>query len=245
MNTAMTGLRRDGHISDLALEHLLDDDALPGTEDHLATCDVCRARLAAARATDAMPLPALPPMASVAPEPTITASTPGANRPWTWAPMLLAAAVALFVATAALRAPGEDEDTFRIKGASVALQVFRDEGESSQRLRDGDTIAPGDRLGFRVRQRRSGHLMVIGIDDRDEPYLCYPQSRDGESAPHGATLEPQPLPEAIRMDDKGGSELLVAIVCEEPFTFEEMSTALLEDRVPSDCATDRLELIKP
>lgn len=238
---SFAGLRRDGHLTDLALEHLLDDDALPNTDAHLAGCAACSERLAAMRAEDQLTLPAfLPP--SVVQEPVLPG--PPANDALRWFSGLAVAAAVLIGALVAL--PGDTAgDGYRVKGAGITLQVFRDEGENSQRLRDGDTIAPGDRLGFRIRQRNDGHLMIIGVDQQDEPYLCFPQSRDGESVLQEAASEPRALPEAIRMDEARGSELLVAVLCDDPFDFDEMARAVLDDRIPSDCATDRVELIKP
>lgn len=241
---AITGFRRDGHLTDLALEHLLDGSALPGTAEHIEHCEACQQRLQAAQDFEAA-LPALPPMASVAPQPMVDAETRGANRPWMWATALTIAAVGLFVASAALQTPGREEgESFRVKGNGLTLQVFRDEGESSQRLREGDLIEPGDRLGFRVRHREGGHLMIIGVDDLDEPYLCYPQTLDGSPVYREGSTEPRALPEAIRMDATKGSELLVAVLCDEPHTYDTLSSALLEDRLPEGCVADRVELDK-
>jgi hypothetical protein len=235
-----SGLRRDGHLDDLALELALDGTPSDAAAAHLATCAACQARLDAARAfDDALPaLPAFQPRADATPVEVPTA----ANRPWAWATVLLVAAVALFAATAALQ---ERDDTFRVKGAGLALQVFKDEGGTSPRLRDGDAVEPGDRLGFRLRQRRAGHVMIIGVDQLDEPYLCYPQSNDGDAVELSASLEPRVLPEAIRLDDTRGSELLVAVLCDEPFTFDEMARAVADDSLPDDCVSDSVTLVKP
>lgn len=242
MNTEPTfsGFRRDGHASDLALDLLLDGDAPAGLEAHLQSCAACQARLDAASAHDAA-LPILPDFARPSSAATYREPT-AANRPWMWTSVLLAAAVALFAATAVLQPA---DDGIRVKGSSVLLQVFKDEGDSSARLRDGDQVSPGDRLGFRLRQRRAGHVMIIGVDQLDEPYLCFPQSEEGDSIELTAASEPRALPEAIRMDDTRGEELLVAIVCDAPFTYEAMAQRVVDDRIPDDCVTDSLTLEKP
>ena len=181
----MTPFRRDGHLTDLALDQLLEDGTLEGTDAHLESCAVCRDRLAAANAVELPVLPfaekrGLPPQASVAAQPAQPAA---ANRPWMWAALLVTAAAAAVLLAMAVPSVDEpvDPDGIRIKGAAVGLQVFRDEGDRSERLRSGDRIAAGDRLGFRVRNRTAGHLMIVGVDARSETYLCYPQGLDGAS----------------------------------------------------------------
>lgn len=238
--TSFSGLRRDGHLSDLGIDLVLDGEPPTGLDAHLQTCAACQARLDAAAAHDAA-LPVLPDFLPASNAPSYSEPKP-ANRPWMWASTLLVAAVALFAATAALQA---NDDGIRVKGSSITLQVFKDEGDSSARLRDGDQVQPGDRLGFRLRQRRAGHVMIIGVDQLDDPYLCFPQSEEGDSIELKASSEPRALPEAIRMDDTRGNELLVAIVCDAPFTYETMAQAVVDDQIPSDCVTDSLTLEKP
>lgn len=248
----MTPFRRDGHLTDLALDMLVEDGSLEGTEAHLASCATCRDRLEAAAAAE---LPANPflkasseggmPLGAseVGPVDSEPVAQPvAANRPWAMLALLACAAVALLVASTQL--PGGEGDGIRIKGSGLALQVFRDEGDHSERLRNGAAIAPGDRLGFRVRNREPGHLMILGIDARDEAYLCYPQGRDGDSMPVDAAPKAVPLPEAIRMDDTPGTEQLIAVFCESPFSFDTMAEALLEDALPDGCVADEVDLEK-
>ena len=234
----MTPFRRDGHLTDLALDALVEDGSLEGTEAHLASCAVCRERLEAAQAVELPPMDLPLPSSLQAPPPTPTA----ANRPWAMLALVAAAAVALLVAGTQL-APRET-DGIRIKGSGLTLQVFRDEGARSERLRDGDTVAAGDRLGFRVRHRDEGHLMVLGIDGRDEAYLCYPQHRDGDAEPVDAAPNAVQLPEAIRMDATPGTETLIAVVCDVPFTFDAMADALKADDLPDGCVLDEVALEK-
>lgn len=238
----MTPFRRDGHLTDLALDVLVEDGSLEGTDAHLASCSVCRERLEAAAAVELPELPAfsrMPAGASIAqPEPVPAP----ANRPWRVVALLAAAAAVLLVVGTQLG--GEEDDGIRIKGSGLSLQVFRDEGDHAERLRDGDTIAAGDRLGFRVRNREAGHLMILGLDSRDEAYLCYPQYRDGDSEPVDAAPRAVQLPEAIRMDAAPGTETLVAVFCEDAFTFEGMADAVKHDALPAGCSLDEVALEK-
>lgn len=249
----MNGLRHDGHLTDLALEYALDGSPLPATEGHLESCDTCQQRLAAADAVELPEIPGLsdgatatmPPQASLVEPQAAPTQVESANRPWMAAVgAMLAAAAILLVAVPAVLSTGPD-DGIRVKGGGLALQVFRDEGETSARLKDGDTVAPGDRLGFRVRNRDAGYLLVFGVDSADAPYVCYPQSEGGDAVEVEASARPRQLPEAIRMDEAAGTETLFAVLCEGPFTLDEVVDAARAGDAPAGCALDRVTLEKP
>ncbi|MEZ4320281.1 MAG: hypothetical protein R3F61_22570 [Myxococcota bacterium] len=239
----MNGLREDGHLTDLALEYALAGTPLPATAAHLDTCAECTARLAAADDVALPELPGLqmPVQAAVVADAVAQAPEP-ANRPWVWAVGALAAAAVALIAVPLAMAP--QDDGVRVKGAALSLQVYRDEGETSPRLKDGDLVSPGDRLGFRIRNRDRGWLMVLGLDAADDPYLCYPQNEGGRAVETDASPRPRPLPEAIRMDDTPGTETLVAVLCDRPFAFEAMAERVRADDLPEGCAIDELTLEK-
>ena len=244
------GFTRDGHLTDLAIEYLLAGTPLPGTEAHVAECAICAQRVEAAAAVELPPLDALPPLrppvvpampASVTEPPPVEA----ANRPWMWALLGAAVSAALVLLVVRLAPSTESTDTYRVKGNGLALQIFRDAGETSERLRDGDRIAPGDRLGFRLRNGSAGHLLVFGIDAANESYVCYPQSEGGASTPIDASPRPTQLPEAIRMDDSPGTERLIALLCEAPFALEDVEDDVRNGRPPAGCVFDDVTLEKP
>ncbi len=237
----MSPFRRDGHLSDLALDIHLDGGSLDETDAHLAECGLCRQRVTAADAVElpALELPRIPLAASLGTPPVAPAP---ANRSWIWGAVAFAAA-ALLVAGVASRGTGLD-DGIRVRGSGLSLQVFRDAGDHSERLRSGDEISAGDRLGFRVRNRRPGHLLVIGIDAADSRYVCYPQDQGGTSIGIDASPTPTPLPEAIRMDATPGSERLVAALCDAPIEMSELVDALDEGREPEGCVLDEMSLVK-
>lgn len=230
----MNPFRHDGHLQDLAIEDLLDGEAASGAEAHVTECDACRVRVEAARAHDEV---ALPPLSRPRP----------ANNQRHWvlsvAPLLAAAAVLLVAAPLAWRWLADDG--IRVRGSGMQLRVYLDEGESSRRLHDGDPIAGGDRLGFSVQHRSAGYLMIVGIDARDEAYLCYPQRGGGAAERVEAAGAPRDLPEAIRMDDAPGAERLVALLCDAPFDFERAVRAAHDEAVPSGCARAEVSVVKP
>ena len=140
--------------------------------------------------------------------------------------------------------PQSTEDEFRIKGSGINLLVFRDDNGTSARLRGGASIHPGDRLGFQVRNRDDGYLLVMGIDGSGEPYLCYPQSEGGSAMPTLASPSATTLPEAIEVDDVLGEDHLIAVICDEPFHFDDIAGAIQTDELPHGCAVDEVLLQK-
>lgn len=237
----MTPFRRDGHLSDLGLEHVLDGTPLDGSDAHLAACQACAARLAAAEAVE-LPVRMAPSMPSSVQDPPARGSA--ANRPWIAVGLAVAAVLLLVLAWPARRPVGAD-DGIRLRGDGLSLQVFRDAGDTSERLRDGDRVHPGDRLGFRVRTRDGGHLLVVGLDDADVPYVCYPQDQGGRAVQVGPSSGPRALPEAVRVDGSGTAERLHAVLCERPFDLEDVRDALIEGEVPEGCLVDVVTLVKP
>ena len=105
-------------------------------------------------------------------------------------------------------------------------------------------VHPGDRLRFRVTARRGGHVLVAGIDSRGEAYVCAPSDGRSQALTAGETTT---LADAVELDDVLGSERIVAIVCPEPFRFDEIATRLHADDLGDagdGCQRDSLVLLK-
>lgn len=240
----MNVFRRDGHLHDLAIEAILDGEIDPQSEEHITSCDLCLSRVDAARAygegVDLPPLQSQP--QPVALRPANRSSRFGARL---YAPLLIALAAAVLLVAWVGRPDPVEGDGITLRGSGLGLRVYRDEGGNSRRLRDGDLIAPGDRLGFSVQNREPGHLMIIGVDSGDESYLCYPQRGGGRSEPVDASSAPRDLDEAIRMDDIPGEERIVAVLCAEPFDFEDLSEAVREGEPPQGCVFSDVTVRKP
>lgn len=214
-------LGRDGHLTDLALERFLagelQGEALAEVEAHLAECEDCADRVAAAQlvvpAFEALQAPDL----SVLPEP--------ANRPWGGFRAVALAAVALAGAGVWVSASqGPDDPGVRLKGAGLALEVFVD-GEPPRQLEAGDEVVPGDKLGFRVRAGQDGHLIVLGRDETGSVYPCLP-ARPGPSQPHARSDAPVDVEAAVVLDAVLGTEQFVAIHCDSPPAWDELAEAV-------------------
>ena len=233
MNTLMT---RDGHLSDLTLERYAAGEfqGQPQMEEikaHLAKCALCQNRYEAICADQAA-LNLTPP-----------ANESVGARPWFRHPAMLTPAIAVAAAFAffaigpytqqrqspetPMGATTLTPDTFRIKGG-FDVEFFIKNDKTTRRAEPGLSIYPGDRVGFRVSTKASGHLLIAGMDGQGEPYLCYPQDGEGKSSVIGPSDQPQTLDQAVELDEVLGTETFVALFCDGPITFEGVSRALQE-----------------
>lgn len=222
------GLDRAGHLSEYALDRLRFDPAdeafVAAATAHLASCQACQHRqLTLARADETL---------SLSPRP----SRSRRSRPaWlTFVTPLVLAALAFIIARPwsgeGPRSSGprlvSDDDVRTLKGSPLDLEVFIHDGTRSRPVASGATIHPGDRMGFRARTLRDGHLLIVGQDDRGQVYGCWPQVADVESAsavPLRRTERAEMLPTAMRFDSVLGTETITAVFCPHPFAFSDLA----------------------
>lgn len=213
---------RDGHVSELTLNRLLarelDDDVRAAIEAHLADCGDCSARRDAVERFDTA-FAIAPPAPQAAP--VVSLAEARARRGPAFVLVAAAAAVALVFVFARPEpgplSPGAD-DGIRLKGAELSLTVFAKTADAPPRaVKDGDVVHPGDRLGFQLRSLQDGYAMVVGIDDRGEVYAGWPQSSGGSAKFLPATDAPTDLGVAVRLDDVGARERLIAVRCPTAF----------------------------
>lgn len=240
----MSVLDRGGHLSELTFDRLRYDDALPASEraaieSHLTGCGECRAAMSMLAAEDAAFV--VTPRAQVIP-----LKRPSAGR-WIGAGvMAMAAAAAALIATSMptnqVDLGLEHVDVMRVRGGPFDFEVFVHDGEGSRAVASGDTVFPGERMGFRVKARETGYLLVIGRDDAGQRYLCYPEGVIGDAVAVAITesQEPQTLPKAMRFDDVLGNEHITAIFCPAPFGADEVG----ENMQPPGCVSQAFTLKK-
>lgn len=206
--------------SDLALDRLhageLPTEEARRTEQHVAGCAGCGARMTERRAGFGA-------IDEVDPRAMLARIRTGLDAParssiserllgWTrrlLAPVALVAAAA--VALLMVRTGGDDVNpTTRMKG-SLALHVFRLQGEHSEEVLSGDRFAPGDRIRFSVDLPAEGHVKVLGVESSGTLYTAWPLDSGVQTRlEKGNGIE---LPGAVSLDANPGRELLYLVRC--------------------------------
>jgi hypothetical protein len=217
---------RDGQLTTLSLERHLAGEI--DVSAHLAKSPQCAARLAALQAHAAGPQLRPPQSTQAAPRWPIYGGL-----------LAAAAAVAFFV----LRPAAPVDDGIRVKG-SFALEVHAHDGTRSRQVFDGDTVKPGDRLGFRAQTKTMGHLLILGRDARGDTYLVYPQTAAGSSAGLGPSETPRDLQQAIRLDALPGDEQILGVLCTDPVEMDAVAPIVAKGQAPDGCQLRRITLKK-
>jgi hypothetical protein len=110
-----------------------------------------------------------------------------------------------------VRAGGDDVNpTTRMKG-SLALHVFRLQGEHSEEVLSGDRFAPGDRIRFSVDLPAEGQVKVLGVESSGALYTAWPLDSGVQTRlEKGNGIE---LSGAVSLDANPGRELLYLVRC--------------------------------
>lgn len=205
--------------SDLALDRLhageLPTEESKRTEQHVAGCADCGARMAERRAGFGA-------IDEVDPRAMLARIRTGLDAParasvserllgWTrrlLAPVALVAAAA--VALLMVRTGGDEGPATRMKG-SLALHVFRLQGDHAEEVLSGDRFAPGDRIRFSVDLPAEGQVKVLGVESSGTLYTAWPLDPGVQTRLEaGNGIE---LSGAVSLDAKPGRELLYLVRC--------------------------------
>lgn len=138
-----------------------------------------------------------------------------------WCPTLGLAAVALI----ALQLPKPDGGGDATLKGSPFRAMLKATGAAEPSVLSADALLQaGDVLRFAYDAPRPGYLMVLDLDGTEEATSVYPlgAERSAPIAPGG----PQPLPGAIKLDDRPGPEWLIAVFSETPIELEALSSQL-------------------
>jgi len=209
------------HLDELAYDRMrLDARAsdpafFEAAERHLAACDACRAAFAQLDAVDRDFT--LPPSLAVA----ARARGGGRRRLWAVAGAALALAAGVVVAVRLAAAPVDDG--LRVRGGALELQVYVHDGRESHLVIDASEVHAHDRVAFRARASATGWLLIVGWDDRLTPYPVHPSGDAGfAAAPFDAARDFVQLDAGLELDERPGSETLVAIHCPERFSLADL-----------------------
>ncbi len=230
---------RDWHLQDLALERLglgdLEAREEQTVRDHLKQCPSCQQRFRAIQAELAEPLPELEldrkPGAQLAREQERRDAEviPLHVQRMRWLAGGVGGAFALAAALLVMFLPQVQQELdpeFQARGAELGFEVWRQEGDEAVLTHDGDGVRAGDRLAFRVSNQEGGNLLVVGIDSQLEAYPCFPPDSTVGSAQWEASPQLTQLAAAIELDATPGQERIVALLCEQPTSLEQVGPRL-------------------
>lgn len=230
-------LHGERHLSQLEKELYLRGELSRDRVEHVRGCERCQAVLAVMGAHDEawrsdppeMPRRDTPPTPERAPR--VAAGVPR----WSTGRLSAAAAGVAAVTSLALAAvffapavgeEGASQDVVRAKGGDWGWGVVLEDAGVVRVATGDDTVYPGTRVGFQVTLDRPGHLLIVGVDEARDVYMCYPGRGARESALVEDVGAPVKLDAAIRFDDKLGKEHLIAVLCEQPVTLEQVEPRL-------------------
>lgn len=150
---------------------------------------------------------------------------------------LMLAALALL----ALLRPGASE---RAKGNEL-LGFYVKRGAQIYQGSVHEPLHPGDQLRFTYTSERARYLTVLSVDSTRRVSVYFPGTDVARRVNAGREV---PLPSAVELDDALGSERVLAIFCDQPFSLSPLLVALSRGKealpLAADCVTDRLMLHK-
>ncbi|NMO15435.1 hypothetical protein HPC49_33740 [Pyxidicoccus fallax] len=210
------------HLSSLQLDALALDalpaDARSAARAHLDACATCRARaeeLASLRSHFTVHV--LPRTAPALRRP------PAWHSAWRWLVPLVAVTAGVLVMA---RPPKTDtEPEYGVKGGAT-LQLFAHRGERTWKVQEGESLAPGDQVRFRLDGGGLPYVLLVSVDGAGQVNTYHPFG-GARSAPlsEGAQAE---VPGSVVLDTAPGPERLFALFSREPLTFDSVAPALRE-----------------
>lgn len=217
------------HVSTLRL-HQLRLGELPGDEEgrvraHLADCDVCARRLDVQYDTRAAFVRQ--------PVPPFLAPTPSLWERLGFGRWVLLAVPALAALLLVVRAPAEQDDGLREKGAIPVLEAWVQAGSTARPLYTGERVRAGTKVQLKLDAGRRRFVTLAGRDGAGtvEVYSTFPAEGPGlRSAPYALTLDDSSGDQeffALLTDTKPAPDDVVAALKQEPLRMERADIASL------------------
>ena len=209
--------------SDIALErHLLSPERSP-VAGHLAGCPSCAARLEIMQRQGEDFLRFVYP-ATVESVEAVAGTGPGAAWGWRrWLTVIPALGAATALALFLTRPAAPPDDYLGVKGGgALGLSVFVLEGTIPRLARDGEVVAAGAALRFRVRTAHPCNLWLLSVDARGQVSRLHPTQGEGGAAV-GGTID---LPGGAVLDGQAGPERIFAICAPAPVAWASTEAAV-------------------
>ena len=211
--------------SDLRLEaHLLDPER-SGLAQHVGGCDSCRVRLERmnAEADDfnqyVFPATVEAVVASAAPRPGLG-----------WFAAFLPAAAACAAALLFLVRPVPPEGFLAARGEVLSLEVFTESPEGARQLVNGELLAEGAPLRFRVKTTVPCRVQVVSADCEGHVVVLYPPPGEDSPLVSGTTV----LPTGAKLGGDEGPERIFALCSREPLPMLALAASLTDQAAGDD-----------
>ncbi|HAR42802.1 MAG TPA: hypothetical protein DCS07_09280 [Bdellovibrionales bacterium] len=129
----------------------------------------------------------------------------------------------------------------RTKGITTALQIYRQQGGTLEKMANGEPVKPHDliQLSYSVENRKYG--VIVSVDGRKQVTLHWP-----EKAEVSPLLEPGRevvLPSSFELDESPLFETFVLVTSEKPFSADQIVGAAKAGRM--DAGTGRFKIDLP
>lgn len=159
---------------------------------------------------------------------------------WILAPVPVAAML-LITGMPGLRHTGSPALEERTKGLGTALQIYRKNGESLEKLAHGESVKPRDlvQLSYSVEKRKYG--AIVSVDGRKQATLHWPE-KSGLSPLLEAGREVV-LPSSFELDESPSFETFVFITSDQPFEVDQIVSGAKSGRM--DIKTGHFEIDLP
>jgi hypothetical protein len=211
--------------SDLRLEaHLLDPEK-SGLARHVDGCEACRVRLERMNAEAADFNQYVYP-ATV--EAVVAAAAPRSGLGWFAA--FLPAAAACAAALLFLVKPVPPEGFLAARGEVLSLEVFTESPEGARQLVNGELLAEGAPLRFRVKTTVPCRVRIVSADCEGHVVVLYPAPGEDSPLVSGTTV----LPAAAKLGGDEGPERIFALCSREPLPMLALAASLTDQAAGDD-----------
>jgi hypothetical protein len=201
-------------LSDLVLDRLIANESVAGAWEHVEGCARCRGRIDELRRVERVS------------DEWVRAATGRARSTLRWRrattlSTLAAAAALLFVfGRGALRPVPVEVERAKGDAFSLAIYVRHQDGKVAAPTSPA-AVAPGEQIRFEVQTARPGRLGVVGVDAAGQVSAYVSDGNHLRPIGAGRHL----LDGSIRLDDTPGDERLIALLCGDERSTEEVLAA--------------------
>ena len=167
------------------------------------------------------------------------------GKSWTLNQWLLPAAAAVFlllVGTLGLmRMLGQPEGAgLVLKGTGDKIHLAVQRASSNFRLKKGDKILSGDKLGLFYTAEASGFLAIFSLNAKGQTEVLFPT--DGNMSAHVEAASQKALSDGAIVDEGSGCEWIIGVFSDEPLPLRKMEAFIRDAQFNNQTCSLALEI---